>query len=123
MSCLRSALRCSSVSVTVGECGTSFPTPQRIYRKIISMTAVAEQTLCSKCGKEPRVAGTCGGVLCRTCIAAYMREYRKISGGRKFRNGAEAMRSLAIERFVRIGPRGMTGLTAAEIMRDLVLDH
>jgi len=52
-----------------------------------------------------------------------MREYRKVSGGRKFRNGAEAMRTAAIEAFVRIGGRGMTGLTAAEIMRDLALDH
>lgn len=87
------------------------------------MTAAATASLCSKCGSAPRVSGTCGGVLCRECVNAYMREYRKIAGGRKFRRGVEAMRDAAIETFIRIGPRGMTGLTAAEILRDLSVSH
>jgi len=42
---------------------------------------------------------------------------------RAYNRGAETMRSTAVETFVRIGRGGMTGLTAAEIVRGLALDH
>jgi hypothetical protein len=62
--------------------------------------------------------------------AGYMRDYRATlkrtkCGEQKriFREGADALRKLAMETFRRIGSGELTGYTAMEIMRDLKLSE
>ncbi len=75
---------------------------------------------CSLCHEEPAATGH---RWCKKCKNANEKERRRVVVERAYKRGAETMRSAALETFVRIGRGGMTGLTAAEIMRDLALDH
>lgn len=70
--------------------------------------------LCSQCHERPPGGH---GQLCKVCVAEYMRGYRKISGGLKFRKGVDAMRTAAIRKFEQIGPGEMNGYTAAQILK------
>lgn len=61
--------------------------------------------------------------MCRGCFSEYMRKYRKTTETQAVRrarkDGFEAMRMLAVAAFERIGTGELSGLTAAEIVREI----
>lgn len=74
---------------------------------------------CALCHDEPAATNH---RWCLKCKNAHEKERRRMVVERAYKRGVETIRSNAIETFVRIGRREMTGLTAAEIMRDLRVD-
>jgi hypothetical protein len=54
---------------------------------------------------------------CAPHMAEYMRKHRESTAERSFRKGFEQCRKIAIAQFEVIGDAGMTGWTAATIMR------
>jgi len=62
--------------------------------------------LCSKCGKELRASGK--DPWCKTCRAAYQREYQNGRSERGFSAGAEAMRSALRAKIRQAPPQSST---------------
>lgn len=56
--------------------------------------------------------------MCRACVNEYMREYWRVSRGRQYARGAEAMRLAIVRVFEQIGATGeMNGIVAASIVK------
>lgn len=75
---------------------------------------------CSLCHDEPAAPNH---RWCRKCKNANEKERRRMLVERAYKRGICDLRSAALDAFLGIGRREMTGLTAAEIMRELALDH
>lgn len=56
--------------------------------------------------------------MCRACVNEYMRDYWRVSRGRQYARGAEAMRLAIVRVFEQIGTNGeMNGIVAASIVK------
>jgi len=117
MSCLRNAFLCSAVSTF---CAIVALKPERWQIIPLEFGILPLMPDCSLCHDEPAATNH---RWCLKCKNANEKERRRMVVERAYNRGAETMRSTAVETFVRIGRGGMTGLTAAEIVRGLALDH
>lgn len=73
--------------------------------------------LCSKCGVNPRANGNSTNPWCKDCLARYQKEYKDMIAQRlsatAFNAGAEAMRTMLVREFERIGKAVLSGREVA----------